>query len=96
MSFAENYIFNPLELNDNELFSYYADPDNYYFIQLACLTNILNCTYYNEYLFNKKYNVCEKPFSIVHMNNRSVKQNLSNFEDYIMNIELDPTIIALP
>jgi hypothetical protein len=83
---------------NNSLFINDADPDNNYFNNLPCINNILNCNYLNEFSFKKKYElpkVNNKNFSIIHTNIRSAKKNLSNFENYLANIDFNPSIIAL-
>ena len=95
----QNIIFQPLDLNEDDGISPLdnIDPDlQYYINQIKNKTK--NCDYHFETSFNKlfkKAKIDNEPFSIIHENIRSIPKNLDKFINYLMNIELQFSIIGL-
>ena len=93
-----NNVFNPFDLNDDDLlYIDDADPDNF-FNDLSCLSNIKNCKYYNVVSFKDKcndINLVNNMLSLIHVNIRSVRKNFSHFDNYLKCLSFSPSIIAL-
>ena len=96
---SQNIIFQPLDLNEDDGISPLdnIDPDlQYYINQMKSKTK--NCDYHFESSFNKllkKVKIDNEPFSIIHENIRSTPKNLDKLVNYLMNIELQFSIIGL-
>ena len=91
-------VFNPLEIIDDEKNSclFDSDPDLQYFNQLS--NNALNCDYFFEDNFNKRcqaLKVDDDNFSICHLNTRSIPKNFDNLRDYLSNLSINFSIIAI-
>ena len=74
------------------------DPDTNYFNEIWPLLNASKCDYYRENSFNKKYeqvSASDCNMSLLHLNIRSARKNLSQLENYLINIHHKFSIIAL-
>ena len=96
---VSNLIYNPLELNSFD-FSFCSefDPDVNFFCQQNLFSGY-SCNYYLEDSFNDRLkSLCfsqEQVFSICHLNIRSMKSNLSNFENYLQLLQNEFTVIGI-
>ena len=99
-------IFHPFEISEGDDETFFIsdiDPDTNYFNQTDFkITN--NCLYYNEDKFNSEYakvnaeriiKSVTNPFSMCHVNIRSVPKNFGHFEDYLSNLNHNFTFIGL-
>ena len=94
----DDLVFNPLDMNDDHMESLLADndPDVNFFNDMRLTT--LSCDYFMESTFNAKYSklpITKNCFSIIHSNVRSVSKNLSDFENYLSNLNCRFSVIAL-
>ena len=93
-----NLIYNPHESNSFD-YNYCTefDPD----VNFFCQQNILSgytCLYYNEDSLNYKmssFSCDEEYFSICHINIRSLKANLQNFENYLQLLSIKFSVIGM-
>ena len=93
-------VFIPFELNEDnrELLIYDSDPDfNFYQDINHILTS--KCNYYLEDSFNHEIHksslISSNCISICHLNIRSAKKNLNQFESYLSLLEHNFTVIGL-
>ena len=91
-------IFTPFEINEDTFTPLHDhDPDFQFYqgIQNTCLNT---CDYYFEDTFNNKcrnIKIDDKAFSLIHSNIRSVPCNLDKLSNYLSNLCISPTIVAL-
>jgi hypothetical protein len=95
----EHYEFNPFELNENDslLNINNSDPDLQYFNDQS-IANTINCDYYLEDSFIQKtsnLHECDKGFSLMHLNIRSVSKNLSQFNSYCESLQFTFSVVGL-
>lgn len=94
----DNLVFNPFELNEDDFQPMYdIDPDvNFYASEISKLNE---CKYYHEDTFNEKIasfrHGNSNLFSIIHMNIRSMNQNMTEFLSYIEGLDNDFQFIGL-
>ena len=95
-------LFNPLELNNDGIYSPLCDidPDANYFNELNA--NIYqNCNNYYEHSFSTiiqssfKDAINPNVFSLCHINIRSMKANLTSFEICLQNLEFQFLVIGI-
>ena len=98
-------IFHVFDVTDDDDDQFVADidPDKNYFNKYDFkLTK--NCQYYDENQFNMEYAKnrdansiikASNPFSMCHINIRSVAKNLSSLSDYLVNLNHDFTFIGM-
>ena len=92
-------IYNPFDLNAEELDNYFKyDPDaNFYSEQN--LFNGYSCHYYMEESFNERVrlftNKSSQCFSVFHVNLRSVNANLSHLEHYLQLLNFKFPVIGI-
>ena len=94
-----NLIYNPHESNSFDCnYCTEFDPD----VNFFCQQNIFSwyaCSYYNEDSLNDKmssFMSCdEEYFSICHMNIRSLRANLHNFESYLQLLGIKFSVIGM-
>ena len=95
-------LFNPLELNNDDIYSPLCDvdPDANYFNELNAHIS-QNCNYYYEYSFHDiiqtrfKNMINHQVFSLCHMNIRSLKANLTSFEICLQNLQFQFSVIGM-
>ena len=95
-------LFNPLELNNNDIYSPLCevDPDANYFNELNAHIS-QNCNYYYEHSFSTIIQIRFKNmidlnvFSLCHKNIRSMKANLTSFEICLPNLEFEFSVIGI-
>ena len=93
-----NLIYNPHESNSFD-YNYCTefDPD----VNFFCQQNIFSgyaCLYYNEDSLNDKmssFSCDEEYFSICHINIRSLKANIQNFENYLQLLSIKFSVIGM-
>lgn len=94
-----NIVFNPFEINDgsNIMPLTDTDPDFNYYNDLSIANIAMNCNYFTEESFNKKFEqqCSSNSFSICHLNIRSASKNLYHFDNYLKAINYRFTIVAL-
>ena len=96
---VSNLIYNPLESNSFD-FSFCSefDPDVNFFCQQNLLSGY-SCNHYLDDSFHDRLNsLCfsqDQVFSICHLNIRSMKSNLSNFENYLQLLQNEFTVIGI-
>jgi hypothetical protein len=93
-------LFDPFEINDDSDTRPWADidPDLQYFNDMTQIDSSLACNYFipkyfNEYI--KKHEVSDSNFSILHLNIRSLPRNGSNLSDFLDNLEMKFSVVAL-
>jgi hypothetical protein len=87
-------------MNDNSEFLSIldSDPDLQYYNDTVYIENVSNCNYYLENSFSAKYQdlqIGSDSFALLHMNIRSIPQNLSKLENYLYNLPLSFTVIGI-
>ena len=95
-------LFNPLELNNDDIYSPLCDvdPDANYFNELNAHI-YQNCNYYYEHSFSTiiqsrfKDAIDPNVFSLCHINIRSMKANLTSFEICLQNLEFQFSVIGI-
>ena len=95
-------LFNPLELNNDDIYSPLCDvdPDANYFNELNAHIS-QNCNYYYEDSFHDiiktrfKNMINHHVFSLCHINIRSLKANLTAFEICLQNLEFQFSVIGM-
>ena len=95
-------LFNPLELNNDDIYSPLCDvdPDANYFNELNAHIS-QNCDYYCEHSFSTiiqtrfKNMIDLNVFSLCHINIRSMKANLTSFEKCFKNLEFEFSVIGI-
>ena len=95
-------LFNPLELNNDDIYSRLCDvdPDANYFNELNAHIS-RNYNYYYEHSFwtiiqNRFRNMIDlNVFSLCHINIRSMKANLTSFEICLQNLEFEFSVIGI-
>ena len=95
-------LFNPLELNNDDIYSPLCDvdPDANYFNELNAHIS-QNCNYYYEHSFSTiiqtrfKNMIDPNVFSLCHINIRSMKANLTSFEICLQNLEFEFSVIGI-
>ena len=95
-------LFNPLELNNDDIYSPLCDvdPDANYFNELNAHIS-QNCNYYYEHSFSTiiqtrfKNMIDLNVFSLCHINIRSMKANLTSFEICLQNLEFEFSVIGI-
>lgn len=96
-----NLVFNPLELNEDERFHQGpladSDPDLQYYNDATSIGSISHCDYHLAHSFNRK--ICDlavnnQCFSVLHLNIRSIPKNLSRFEQFTKNLDLNFTVMG--
>ena len=88
MKRLENVIFDPFEINDENMDNplLQSDPDLQYYNDVTYIEQAKNCDYYIEETFNQRLtnlNVCEECFSVFHLNIRSIPKNLARLQNYL-------------
>ena len=96
----DQYVFNPFELNDDNLNlpNFDSDPDLQYFNDMTYVSNIHNCNYYLEDDFERKisnFKCIEERFSLIHMNIRSIPKNLEYFSRFLKSLNYTFTVIGI-
>ena len=91
-------IFNPFDTNVDHMDAFLEenDPDVNYFNDIRM--NMLSSNYFLEDSFNNKctqLSIQDSCFSITHANVRSVHKNLSKLEEYLFNLKVRFSVIAL-
>ena len=95
-------LFNPLELNNDDIYSPLCDvdPDANYFNELNAHIS-QNCNYYYEHSFStiiqtKFKNMIDlNVFSLCHISIRIMKANLTSFEICLQNLEFEFSVIGI-
>ena len=90
-SHLQNIVFNPFELNDSDTSSplFDIDPDIQYFNEVTSLNNFTQCDYYVEDTFLRMYQSdikCAFPFSLIHVNIRSIPKHFDEWELYLQSL----------
>ena len=96
----EKLVFHPFQNYDLDSNNPMADidPDANFYNESAALLNMKTCQYYLEDKFNKtieQLSVKNDNMSLMHLNIRSARKNLSQLENYLMNIQHVFSAIAL-
>ena len=98
LSYLSDKLFLPFELNDKDHpILGDTDPDlNFYNVmnQYVAQCNYYLEPYFNEHIINK-VPTTKSLFSLCHVNIRSIKKNLSEFETYLQLLDHEFTVIGL-
>ena len=98
-SFQEK-LFNPFSPKDKELDLPLddLDPDSIFYNDITYHSSTL-CNYYMEDTFKNEIALHSqgqiKPFSLLHLNARSLQRNLKNLQSYLMSLEYEFTAIGV-
>ena len=96
---SSDLVYNPFGSELEEIHNQIEfDPDHNFYNEQN-LFNGYSCSYYLEDLFNEKLQsfACDlsQCFSLCHINIRSIKANLSHFENYLQLLSIDFPVIAI-